>query len=122
MNRLLFIVFILAGCGSGEEGKIRQSVPGVYIRHFDARYSKGDDTLFISRLNDGNTYRVIRKSAFSRVRNHLYTAPEQKVESWVVVYDYKNKNLYEQKRERLLVPLPDSNRLLVGNTAYLKIE
>ncbi|MBE7174253.1 MAG: hypothetical protein INR73_27010 [Williamsia sp.] len=122
MNRLFLLALILAGCSNGDNGKIRQSVPGVYIRHFEAAYSRGDDTLFISRMNGTNSYRVIRKSTFRRIKNKRWGEPEQKVESWVVLYDFENKNLYEQKRERRLTPLPDSNKLWVGTSSYSKIE
>lgn len=122
MNRIFLLTLIVMGCSSGDNGKIRQSVPGVYIRHFEAEYSTGDDTLFISKLGGDNGYRVIRKTTFRRIRNKRTGNPEQKVESWIVLYDASHKNLYEQKRERILTPLPDSNRLWIGNISYSKIE
>ncbi len=122
MNRIFLLALLLTGCSSGDSSKIKQSVPGVYTRHFEAGYSRGDDTLYISRLDAGNTYRVIRKSTFRRIKNGRAGSPEQKAESWIVLYDADHKNLYEQKKERILTPLPDSNKLWVGNSTYLKIE
>ncbi len=122
MNRLFLLAVILTGCGDRNSSKIRQSVPGVYTRHFEAASSTGDDTLYISRLGEDNGYRVIRKSTFRRVKNKRSGSPEQKVETWIVLYDASSNNLYEQRKERILTPLPDSNKLWVGNSSYLKIE
>ncbi len=122
MNKIFLLAMILTGCSNGDSSKIRQSVPGVYTRHFEAEYSKGDDTLYISPLGGTNGYRVIRKSTFRRLKKGRPGDPEQKVESWIVLYDANHKNLYEQKRERILTPHPDSNKLWVGNSSYSKIE
>ncbi len=122
MNKILLLILILTGCRNSDSIKTQRFVPGVYIRHFKADYSAGDDTLYISRLGTDNAYRVIRKSTFRRIKNKKSGSPEQKVESWIVRYDSDKKNLYEQKKERILMPLPDSNKLWVGNISYLKIE
>lgn len=122
MNRIILFAILLIGCNSNESGKIRKSIPGVYTRHFDAQYSVGDDTLYITQLEGSNTYTIIHKSTYCRIKNRVVGQPEQKIESWTVVYDYRDRTLYEQKRERLLTPLPDSNKLLVGSSAYLKIK
>ncbi len=122
MKSIILFAIIMIGCSGDESGKVRKSVPGVYTRHFEARYSMGDDTLYISQLDGGNTYTVTRRSTYRRIRNKVVDVPEQKIELWTVIYDYKDKVLYEQKRERMLTPLPDSNRLMVGTSAYVKIK
>lgn len=122
MKSIILFAIIMIGCSGDESGKVRKSVPGVYTRHFEAQYSIGDDTLYITQLDGGNTYTVIRRSTFRRIKNKVVGQPEQKIESWTVIYDYKDKALYEQMRERVLTPLPDSNRLMVGSSAYVKIK
>lgn len=122
MNRIVIFAIILMGCSSNESGTIRNFIPGVYTRHFEAQYSLGDDTLYITRLNGSNTYTVIRKSTYRRIKNKVVGEAEQKIESWTVIYDYRDKSLYEEKRERMLTPLPDSNELLVGGSAYFKMK
>ncbi|MDQ2753438.1 MAG: hypothetical protein M3R72_10495 [Bacteroidota bacterium] len=122
MKIIILFAIILMGCSGNESGNIRNSIPGVYTRHFEAQYSVGDDTLYIAQLNGGNTYTVIRKSTYRSIKNKVIDQPQQKIESWMVIYDYRDKSLYEQKRERMLTPLPDSNELLVGGSTYLKIK
>ena len=122
MKKFILFTIVLMSCSGNDSGKIRDSIPCIYTRHFEAQYSVGEDTLYITRLNEGNTYTVIRKSTYRRIKNKLIGESEQKVESWRVIYDYRDKNLYEQKRERLITPIPDSNKLMIGSSAYLKIK
>ena len=78
MKKLILFAIVLMSCSGNNSGKIRESIPGIYTRHFEAQYSMGDDTLYITQLNNGNTYTVIRKSTYHRIKNKMIGEPEEK--------------------------------------------
>lgn len=116
-----FVSFFLLSCKSKSED-VKAFIPGIYIRHFEGLYSTGNDTLYITNTDNYNAYLIIRKSVFQRLQNNQLQQPERVVENWSAVYNPRDKILYEQKRERLLSFKPDSNKLFVGGSAYLKIK
>ena len=121
MRLLIILAIVVISCNSGNSD-IKAFIPGVYIRHFEGLYSKGEDTLIISKIDNVNSYFILRKTTFQKLRNNQLSAPEQTAENWSAVYNPRDKMLYEQKRERMLSFMPDSNKLFVGGSAYYKIK
>lgn len=120
--RLLIVLAITAiSCNSGTSD-IKEFIPGVYIRHFEGLYSKGDDTLIISKIDGGNAYFILHRTTFQKLHNNQLLAPEQTTENWSAIYNPRDKILYEQKRERMLSFMPDSNKMFVGGSAFYKIK
>ncbi|TKK64713.1 hypothetical protein FC093_21945 [Ilyomonas limi] len=119
----LFIILAIAAisCNSGTTD-VKAFIPGVYIRHFEGLYSKGEDTLIISKIDGVNSYFILHRTTFRRLRNNQLSAPERTTENWSAVYNPRDKILYEQKRERMLSFMPDSNKMFVGGSAYYKIK
>lgn len=120
--RLIIILAIVAiSCNSGATD-VKEFIPGMYIRHFEDLYSKGDDTLIISKIDNINSYFILHKTTFQKLRNNQLSAPEETTENWSAVYNPRDKILYEQKRERMLSFMPDSNKMFVGGSVYYKIK
>src|SRR4051812_30387986 len=121
MKFLIILLIVVTSCNS-TGSNIKEFIPGVYTRHFENLYSICKDTLIISKIDDVNACLIVRKATFQRIRNNQPLAPEQKTENWSAVYNPRDKILYEHKRERMLSFMPDSNKLLVGGSAYYKIK
>lgn len=120
--RLLIILAIVAISCNSSSSDVKEFIPGVYIRHFEGLYSKGDDTLIISKIDGVNSYFILHRTSFQKLRNNQLSSPQQTTENWSAVYNPRDKVLYEQKRERMLSFMPDSNKMFVGGSAYYKIR
>lgn len=118
----MIMALVAISCNPNESSTVREFIPGVYCRHFESPYSRGNDTLIISPMNDGSSYLIIHKSYFQKFRYNKLSDPEERIENWSAVYNVRDKILYEQKRDRMLSFVPDSNQLFVGGSAYYKIK
>src|SRR3954466_14790267 len=106
--KLIIILAIVATSCNYTGSNIKEFIPGVYTQHFEGLYSKGEDTLIISKIDGVNTYLIVHKSTFQRIRNNQLSAPEHTTENWSAVYNPRDKILYEQKWAKLLSFMPDS--------------
>ena len=122
MRAVIILALRITSCNTNNASSVREFILGVYYRHFESLYSKRDDTLIISSLNNGGSYLIVHKSFFQKFHKNAFLAPQQSIENWSAVYDDRDKILYEQKRDRTLSFIPDSNKLLVGGSAYSKIN
>jgi len=120
--RFLIILTIVAISCNSITSNIKEFIPGVYIQHFEGLYSKGDDTLIISKIDGINAHLIVHNCTFQKIRDKQVLAPEHTTENWSAVYNPRDKILYEQKWARMLSFMPDSNKMFVGGSAYHKIK
>jgi hypothetical protein len=71
MKFLIILTIVAISCNS-TTSNIKEFIPGVYIQHFEGLYSKGDDTLIISKIDGVNAYLIVRKTSFQRISNNRY--------------------------------------------------
>jgi len=77
------LLLLLASCGKGPK-----DIAGTYASYVAGEYSISKDTLVISKYDgDGDSYQVVRNSAFQKVRNGKLQAEEHKSRTFVGRYD-----------------------------------
>ena len=92
----------------------------MYVRIIDHEFAKGSDTLVITLINN-NTYQIVKRSGFSRIRNGKQQPLEQQTENWTGIYNEKEQELRESGKGKVITPLPKENKLLVEASLYVKI-
>jgi len=106
-----------------DDSKIKAFLPGTYVNIAEGEFSKAIDTLLIQKEGlDGNTYSIIRKVSFQRIKEGVMQPKEYQSEQWIGIYDERDKVLHETKRGRTLTYVPDESKLYLGNAEYEKVQ
>jgi phosphopantothenoylcysteine synthetase/decarboxylase len=121
---LIIATTILTSCTSlSRTGNVKAYIPGIYVRLVSNEFSIGRDTLIISELSKvGNSYRIIKKTAFQRIAEGKTSKVERKQEVWNAVYNEQEKLLHETVKGKLLSFNPEARLLYVGTSEYKKIS
>ena len=118
----IIIIFFALGCGITQQKDIlRAFIPGVYVKHIDGPYSKGEDSLTISQFNE-KTYTILHSTSYQPIINRKIQPAKYHSERWMALYDEQSKVLNEQKYGRVLSFLPRENKLLLGSGEYKKVK
>ena len=116
-----WFTIILSSCGITKEDSVKDFIPGVYARHFEGEFSKGNDTLRIE-LFSGSTYVITRGSSYRRIGDGKVHSPERKLQKLTAVYDEKEAVLVENKKGLIISFNPEKKILLFGNSVFEKIN
>ncbi len=116
-------ICLVASCNNVPSDETRRFIPGMYVKAFEQEYSKGNDTLIITRVSkDGNNYRIIKRAGYRRILDGKTLPKEYSNDMWTAIYDEKLKVLNELKKGRVLSFIPEKQILLVGSSEYRKIN
>jgi hypothetical protein len=124
----LFPVFFIAGftataCNSLQQDKVRDFIPGVYVKEINQEFAKGMDTLIIETLDEAaGSYTIIRRSGYQQMIDGRKLTPKNEVHKWTAVFDGDTKQLKEQNKGRVFTFSPEQNILTMGSSEYRKIE
>lgn len=93
----MLIVMIFLSCGIvNTKDKVRESIPGTYIRFSEYEFGKEYDTLSISLQNSSEgKYKIIRKWKYEREMKGNKTRLEYKRKVTTAIYDSMHKLLQE---------------------------
>lgn len=116
-----FLVGVLTSCGELRKDTVRDFMPGVYERTLDNEFSKGRDQLIV-QLKQGNVYTIEKRSAIIRIREGAALPVKYDTVTWTGIYDEKDQVIYEQRGGKVISFMPDENKLLVGGSAYQKVN
>jgi hypothetical protein len=120
---MAFVLVLLVSCKGVDQEKIRDFIPGVYVRAIHHEFAEGSDTIIISWVK-GNSYLIQKRAGFQRIRKDggqqlpvIYRS-----ENWTGVYDEKEGLIREQQKGKILSFQPEENRLLLGGSPYQKLK
>lgn len=119
VDYLLFVFVVFYSCDF--KARVKQFIPGVYVRSFEGEFSKGADTITIEPFSS-STYTIIRKTTYQRIENDKVYPPERKVEKMTALYDEKDEVLKETKKGLIISFDPSLKTLLIGRGVYDKIK
>lgn len=126
MKQLITVLVIAAfvvGCSDSQADKMKDFIPGVYIKTIDNEFTKGMDTLVIDVLDKtAGSYSIRKKSSYQQVIDGRQLSPQYKVENWTALYDKEINQLMEQRKGKVLSFLPEENKLSLGGSEYKKIK
>ena len=117
---LLFVFVVFYSCDF-KSSVIKDFIPGMYVKTFEAEFSKGVDTISIEPFSS-STYTIIRKATYQRIENGRLNPPERKVEKMTALYDEKDEVLKETKKGLIISYDPLRKTLLIGRGVYEKIK
>lgn len=117
----LFFVFTLFYSCDFKSSSVKNFIPGVYVRSFEAEFSRGNDTVSIEPFAS-STYAITRKTTYQRIENGKFYPPERKVEKMTALYDEKNEVLRETKKGLIVSFNPSGKTFLLGKAVYHKIK
>lgn len=103
--------------------KNNAAITGVYTASYEHEFGKTDDTLTVSKANDGNeVYKINRHSGLIKKMDGKEFPKEIQVETWTLVYNSDKQTLKELRQGKILVW--DNNRLTLqlGERHYKKIS
>lgn len=112
---ILFIAFC-AGCINANN-ILSDNLAGVYAAHYEGEYSKGEDTLIISPINE-NAYGIERRSHFQKRKDGVWMPVQTNKVYWTVIYDERDHILHEQRKGILL--FVNNKDIVWGNQHYTK--
>ncbi|MBV4359077.1 hypothetical protein [Pinibacter aurantiacus] len=110
-------------CTNSPSDKIREFIPGMYVRQLHDEFTSGADTLIISEYDpSGGVYFIDSKMRYQQHLDGKIFPSEYKVKKRTGVYDPKTHQLIIQNTEDILTFLPGQNKLLQGRTEYNKVK
>jgi hypothetical protein len=122
---IIGVAALLAGTFTGrhdEPGKAPLFLPGIYTCISLNEFCRIDDTLTIRRIRMGeDIYTVTRSTAFVRIREGNWAAPEYTHQCWKVRYQGDRKLVSFDGSDTMLY-FPATNHLNKGYCFYEKIE
>ena len=117
-----FLIGFLLFAISCNNHKDSSALPGKYIAAYEHEFGKTDDTLTLTKANDGaNLYKIARHSGLIKILDGKTFPKEFLTELWILEYDEDKRTLTDLKMGKTLVW--DSNRLTLqlGGRVYRKI-
>ena len=117
---MISIFLLVASCNSPKNDT---ALSGVYTASYEHEFGKTDDTLTVTKANDGNgVYQISRHSGVIKKLDGKEFPKEILTETWSLEYNPDKQILTEMKQGRMLIW--DSNRLTLqfGKTTYKKIS
>lgn len=124
----LFQVFFIAGffvasCNSLQQDKVRDFIPGVYVKEISQEFAKGMDTLIIELLDEtAGSYTIMRRSGYQQTIDGRKLTPKNEVYKWTAVFDADTKQLREQNKGKVFTFSLEQNTLTMGSSEYRKIK
>ncbi|MDI3321365.1 hypothetical protein [Pinibacter soli] len=114
---------IFGSCTNSTSDKIREFIPGMYVRQLHDEFTNGADTLVISEQDlSGGVYFIDNMTGYQQQLDGKVFPPEHKVEKRTGVYDRRTHQLIIQNTGDILTFLPRQNKLLQGRTEYNKVK
>jgi hypothetical protein len=121
---IVIACLVVAACKiSAGKDAIKSFIPGTYVMWTSDEISKVKDTLRIRKLAaEGNSYIIIRNTSYRRIVNKKMLRPERKSSKCIAIYDDQQKVMRETSMGKVFTFIPEKEVLLVGTTAFKKID
>ena len=117
---MISIFLFAASCNSPKNDT---TLTGVYTASYEHEFGKTEDTLNVTKPNEGNSvYQISRHSGVIKKLDGKEFPKELLIETWSLEYNADKQTLTELGQGRVLIW--DSNRLILqfGKNKYKKIS
>ncbi|MBV4357318.1 hypothetical protein [Pinibacter aurantiacus] len=119
---LIVPVLVLSGCMNSASDKIREFIPGTYVRQIHNEYTNGSDTLMIKLQDESaGVYLIDKMVGYQKHIDGRTFPPKHETSQWTAVYDEKLHQLIVQNQGFIIVFDPAKNQLMSNRTLYDKI-
>jgi hypothetical protein len=116
---ILYSFLLFASCDTNSS---ENNPEGVYTAKYEHEFAKTEDTLQLKKLNDANSFQIIRHSGVMKRDENKILPKEIISEVWNLDYDNEKKVLTELKGGKTLIWNPGEKTLAFGDTKYIKAE
>ncbi len=118
-----FIIGVLLFIISCKSHTTTMSLGGIYTASYEHEFGKTNDTLVLSKANDGNNlYKIIRHSGVVKKLQDKEFPKEIITEKWIVKFDPEEHTLTELRTGKVLVWNRQSRSLFLGDREYKKTD
>ena len=126
MKRIFFaslmITLAFAACNTGGS-KTGDAITGIYVRHIDNEYAKGDDSLLVAVLDESaGTYTINKHYGFVRYYEGKEKGRDYDEKKFAGVYDKEHKQITDNSKGMVFTFAPDKGILLMGSSEFKKIK
>jgi len=123
MNKRIYLSVVTAVLLSACQQSLQDYVPGTYVSENEGQFSISKDTLVISMVDDqSNAYRIVKNSAYRKIRNGKLKPQEFDSKTWQGTYDEKSHVLTTSPEVKSFLFFPEKRTLMLGKREYQKIE
>lgn len=119
MMLLMAAVTYLTACSSND--KVKESIPGTYVRNIHTKVSTLQDTIMI--WHEGQSvYHVLYKQSQRRLGGKLQISRSHKRETWMAIYLPDKQILVEKQHGIVLTVNLEKHLLLVNGQAFRRMD
>jgi hypothetical protein len=115
---LLFLLCLIA-CTRKAKEKI---LAGVYVGHFEHEYGINDDTLIITKANEGHyMFKLIRKTGTVRKEHGKELTRKSTVRNYLLEFDEKKQMFTDLKEGKIFLWNDGNKSIQLGSTVYRRL-
>lgn len=120
MKKVLFYsLFLLFACNNSRTES--KNLEGVYTAFHQHEFGKTNDTLIVTKPNDGNNiFKIVRHSGVVRTVDGKTFPKKITVDMYIVKYDEQNKILNELRTGKIFTWNSEKQQLNLGATQFVK--
>ncbi len=116
---VISMLFFISSCNGSQS---RDDLNGVYTASYEHEFGKTDDTLSLSKANDGEgIYQISRHSGVIKKLDGKEFPKEIITETWTLEYNADKQTLTELKKGKTLIWNSGTQSLLLGDRQYKQI-
>ena len=117
---MICMLIIIAGCSDQQP---QNSLNGIYSGFAETEYGKMDDTLIVSKANQGeNIFQIERHSAVIKKLDGKEFPQEMINETWTLEFDPIKQTLFELKDGKTLIWNDENKTLQLGDESFRQIS
>ena len=116
---IICMLIIIAGCS---DQKPENSLNGTYVGYAETEYGKMEDTLFVTKANEGGYIFQIEKHTGGIKKLEGKEFPKELIiETWTLEFDPVKQTLFELKGGKTLVWNNENKTLQLGEESFRQI-
>ena len=116
------IICVMLFITSCDNVQTENDLGGIYTASYEHEFGKTDDTLTVSKVNNGeDIYQISRHSGVIKKLDGKEFPKEIITETWNLKYDPGKQTLTELKKGKMLIWNSSTESLKLGNTEYLRV-
>lgn len=115
-------MFVFFSCNMLKNNKIKEFMPGTYVKEIKQEFASGMDTIIVETAADPGVYKIIRRSSYQQQIDGKLLPPKYEVHNWTAIFNPETRQLQEQNKGKVFTFSPEQNTLTMGSSEYRKIK
>lgn len=116
---IICMLLFITACNNRQT---KNELNGIYTTSYDNEFGKGNDTLSVTKANDGEIiYQISKHLGVVKKLDGKVFPRELITETWTLEYDAAKQTLFELKTGKTLIWNNSNKTIQLGNTLYKRI-